>query len=136
MTNTDRVRVLADELARSTTVLPHEYEALAGTNALQDPVSVFLLMARIELVGARLHKQLVEWHTRFPERPSLVESDAFWAGLKELRTAKEELAFALAAIREREKAQPTLTSRILGSSNEIGDVERYFDSYLDRINPK
>lgn len=131
-----KLAAVAHQLQQSTTVLQHEREALAATESFREPDRVFGLLARVETIGALLHKRLVEWHTRHPDRPSLAETDAFWADLKHLRAAKEELHTALEAIRARERYQPTLRAQLEHATSEAGDVERHFSTYLDRINAR
>ena len=131
-----KLAVVAEQLARTTHVLQHEREALGATESFREPERVFGLLARVELIGTLLHKRLVEWHTRHPERPSLAETDAFWTDLKQLRAAKEELNTALEAIKARERYQPTLRAQLEHATTEAGDVERYFSTYLDRINTR
>jgi hypothetical protein len=131
-----RLAALREHLARVTHVLDGEREALAATQSFHDMHRVFSLLARTELLGTTLHKRLVEWHSRYPEKPSLAESDSFWADLKELRALKEELGTALEAIRARERTHPTLRGQLEHATNEVGDVEHYFSTYLDRINER
>jgi hypothetical protein len=129
-----RLLVAAEQLERTTRVLDHEREALQGTESFRDLPVLFALLATVDTIGARLHKTLVEWHTRYPERPKLEETDAFWADLKRLREAKEQLIGALEVIRIRERQTPTLRSQLEIASTEVGDVERFFSKYLDRVN--
>ncbi len=136
MGDDDRLNAMREHLERTTRVLDYEREALANTQSFSDPGRVFWLLARAELLGTTLHKRLVAWHTSYPEKPSLVESDEFWSHLKELRAVKEELHTALAAIKERERKNPTLRGQIEHATTEVGDVERYFSSYLDRVNQR
>lgn len=131
-----RVNALREHLERVTNVLPLERDALAATQSFQDVSRVFALLARTEHLGTTLHKRLVEWHSRYPQKPSLVESDGFWADLKELRALKEELGTALDAIRARERTHPTLRTQLEHATSEVGDVEHYFSTYLDRINER
>jgi hypothetical protein len=136
MGDDERVNALREHLERATRVLDGEREALVNTQSFSDLGRVFWLLARAEVLSATLHKRLVAWHTAFPEKPSLADSDEFWAGLKDLRAVKEELITALAAIRERERKHPTLRGQIEHATTEVGDVEHYFSSYLDRVNER
>ncbi len=131
-----KLSAVAEHLARTTNVLTHEREALSATESFREPERVFGLLARVETIGTLLHKRLVEWHSRHPDRPSLTETDAFWADLKNLRAAKEELHTALEAIKVRERHQPTLRAQLEHATSEAGDVERHFSTYLDRINAR
>lgn len=131
-----KLAAVAEHLARSTNMLQHEREALSITESFREPERVFGLLARVETIGTLLHKRLVEWHTRYPDKPSLAETDCFWADLKNLRAAKEELHTALEAIKARERHHPTLRAQLEHATSEAGDVERHFSTYLDRINSR
>lgn len=131
-----RVSALQEHLERVTRVLDGEREALVHTQSFSDLRRVFWLLARAEVLSASLHKRLVAWHTAFPEKPSLADSDEFWAGLKELRAVKEELATALATLIAYERKHPTLRGQLEHATTEVGDVEQYFSSYLDRVNER
>jgi prefoldin subunit 5 len=131
-----RLAASAEYLERSTRVIDHEREALAATQSFSDLKHVFSLLATVDTLGSRLHKTLVDWHTRYPDKPKLEETDNFWADLKELRAAKEQLNAALEAIKARERRIPTMRSQLEQATTEVGDVERFLSSYLDRINEK
>jgi hypothetical protein len=111
-------------------ILDHERAAVS------DPDHILLLMAQVDTVSTKLYKQLVAWHTQFPEKPTREESDMFWKELKELRMSQEELRSALAAIRDQEKKTPTLTTQIESTQETITDIESYFDAYLDRVHER
>jgi hypothetical protein len=123
----------AEQLKRTTKVLDHEAAALThydGDTSIRD---LFLLLAEIDVMNARLYKQLVAWHTQFPERPSLEQSDIFWRDLKKLREAKLQMDTALQLIREQEKRMNTLTTQLVSSQQSVGELEHFFDAYLDRV---
>lgn len=130
------VKAAAQHIEAGTSLLPHEHEALRETNLFRegDTGQLFLLLGLIDVLNARLHKQLVEWHTAFPAKPGLEESDQFWRELKELRSAKEQLALLAQAIVEQEQRINSLGNQLKRTQSSIDDVERYFDGYLDRIN--
>jgi len=131
-----RLTAASEQLARFTRVLDHEREALSATESFRDLQHLFTLLATVETLGARLHKTLVDWHSRYPERPKLEETDAFWADLKRMREAKEQLSSALEVIKARERQTPTMRTQLELATSEVGDVERFFSSYLDRVNEK
>ena len=131
-----RLTVAAEQLARVTRVMEHEREALQGTQGYNDLPHLFSLLATVDTLGTKLHKTLVDWHTRYPERPKLEETDAFWADLKRMREAKEQLTGALEVIAVRERHTPTMRSQLESATMEVGDVERFFSSYLDRVNDR
>jgi len=136
MEDDPRLAAAAEQLVRLTRVMEHEYEALKATASFNDLNHLFTLLATVETLGTRLHKTLVDWHTRYPERPKLDETDAFWADLKKMREAKEQLTGALDAIKARERKTPTMRSQLEHATTEVGDIERFFSSYLDRVNEK
>lgn len=131
-----RLAAAAEQLVRFTRVMEHEYDALQATQSFRDINHLFTLLATVDTLGTRLHKTLVDWHTRYPDKPKLEETDAFWADLKRMREAKEQLTGALEAIKARERKTPTMRSQIEHATTEVGDVERFFSSYLDRVNEK
>jgi Tfp pilus assembly protein PilN len=131
-----RLAAAAEQLARVTRVMEHEREALQATQGYNDLQHLFALLATVDTLGTKLHKTLVDWHTRYPERPKLEETDAFWADLKRMREAKEQLTGALDVIKARERHTPTMRSQLEHATTEVGDVERFFSSYLDRVNER
>jgi DNA repair exonuclease SbcCD ATPase subunit len=136
MTEHELTGASAERLKRSTIVLPHEAEALMrheGDTAVTD---LFNVLGEVDVTNTRLYKQLVEWHTRFPSKPTLEETELFWKDLKRLRQAKLEMEHALERIRAREKQLNSLSNQLENGQKQICDVERYFDSYLDRIHER
>lgn len=132
----ERIKHTAQTLRATTRSLQHEHEAI--TNAQLFPgdsmEQLFHLLARAEVINLRLHKQLVDWHTIYPDKPSREETDRFWAELKELRAAKEKIGAGLTAIREYEKNLNTLSNQLDRAGTNVEDIERYFEGYLDRVN--
>jgi hypothetical protein len=123
----------AERMKRTTTVLPHEAEALMKHEGDPTVADLFTTLGEVDVINTRLYKQLVEWHTRFPSKPTLDESDTFWKELKRLREAKLEMQHALEHIEAKQKAINTLSNQLQSSQRQIIEIESYFDSYLDRL---
>ena len=132
-----RIEEAAISLQRSTKLLDHERDAVKDSQLFNDNEwGLFVLLGQIDIINSRLHKQLIDWHTQFPQRPSLHESDKFWTELKALRQAKEQLAAAQKAIKEHEEQINTLAVQIQRAKESVDSVERYFDGYLNRVNER
>ncbi len=114
--------------------LPHELKALQTAQLSSDEVNG--LLADVEALSAKLYRQLVDWHTKYPEKPTLADSNQFWAMLKELRAAQFEVESLRTAIREEEKRAQTLAVRLETSQGTISHIERAFNGYLDRMHER
>lgn len=129
-----RIRSTAEIIKQTTRPLAHEQEAMQQHLGDQGIEATFELLARAEVISLRLHKQLVDWHTQFPTKPALEDTDRFWNEIKELRSMKERLLESLEAIRAYESQLNSLTTQLETSTSAVDDVERYFEGYLDRVN--
>jgi hypothetical protein len=136
MTHRDAILDAANRMRRNTNVLEHELQALQkdGEQAALD--DIFELLGVIEASNTKLYRQLVAWHTQFPEKPTPEESDRVWHDLKQLKQAKDRLQAAIEAIREHERKINSLATQLDDSISSISELEGYFDGYLDRVHEK
>jgi hypothetical protein len=116
------------------TILPHEQAALEQMHTTAEQVRN--MITDMDALSAKLYRELVDWHTKFPEKPSLDDSNAFWSQIKELRAVQFETDSILRAIREHEARQQTLTTQLVKAQETIHHIEKAFDSYLDRLNER
>jgi hypothetical protein len=111
---------------------PHEQAALQ--QAQMSPEDAAHLLEDIEVLSARLYRQLVDWHTVFPEKPALQDSNQFWSQMKELRAAQFEVENLRKAVREQELRQQTLSVQLEKAESTVKHIEKAFSGYLDRVN--
>lgn len=131
-----KIEHAAKLIRESTSLLQHEFDALKKTNVLGEHNidNLFLLLGKVDVFNTKLHRQLVQWHTQFPQKPTLHESDQFWRELKDLRSTKEQLDFLLESINQHEEEINTLKTQLSRTKDTIDSVEEYFDGYLNRVN--
>jgi chromosome segregation ATPase len=136
MDHRDTIIDAANRMRKNTNVLEHEIHALQKDGEQQALDEIFELLGAIEANNTKLYRQLVAWHTKFPEKPTPEESDRVWHELKQLKQAKDRLQAAIESIREHEKRINSLATQLDNSISSISELEGYFDGYLDRVHQK
>lgn len=113
---------------------PYELAALEQVHS--NPENVSHLLTDVDVLSGRLYRQLVDWHTQFPNKPSLQDSNAFWSQLKELRSAQFEVENLRKALDEQAKKAQTLGVQLEHADDTIKHIEKAFSSYLDRLHER
>jgi septal ring factor EnvC (AmiA/AmiB activator) len=115
-------------------LMPHEQAALEALRT--SPETVFHMVSDVHTLSSKLYRELVDWHTRFPDKPSLEASNEFWTQLKELRAAQFELEAIQREIAAQQKRTQTLTTQVEKAQETIHHIQHAFDSYLNRLNER